>query len=468
MSTVRFLKVDCWSNGFTHTHKQGKQALMHCLPTTVSTLSGLALHIPIQDLLIPPSAFLTDRRKCPHIHAPYASGRRAFSVKQPLPTSAGGSPRLPRVLREATNFVITDPLIKDEGIFRISARAQTVEVLRESYDRGQKFVVWREGKAVLASSYRKEGTGDVWVEEVDQAEGFELHAAAALIKLWYKELREPIFPKSCYAVVEKFYGDSDIALEPHQLLEMLVLDADWSPISKTSKLILRMHLLPLLTRVAELQDWNHMTPDNLAVCFAPALLCGPDPIEDLKMSNIVRRILVAMIEHWEGDLAPILDTNFEKFEESLRMPESVDDREDTLEEVELKDCTETQTSGITLVDNDESDEEMGLPPLPPRPQAGTIDNCGPVGASPAHPIDGSHYNGVCPSDLFTSHVVKPANASPSNRISPVRRKPAPALLPLPRYSTIINDRPAVLRGMQYYNTVAPEVEDFNDDISLYD
>lgn len=38
----------------------------------VSTLSGLALHIPIEDLLIPPSAYLIDRRKAREIYAPYA------------------------------------------------------------------------------------------------------------------------------------------------------------------------------------------------------------------------------------------------------------------------------------------------------------------------------------------------------------------------------------------------------------
>ena len=150
----------------------------------VSTLSGLALQIPIEDLLIPPSAYLADRRKSAAIYAPYASGRRAFGVQNALPLSADGSVRLPRVLRETTSFIIMDDNIKAEGIFRVSARAQTVEILKEAYDRGQKFVVWKEINTVLASSYYREGIGHVWVEELDQAEGYELHVAAVLIKLW--------------------------------------------------------------------------------------------------------------------------------------------------------------------------------------------------------------------------------------------------------------------------------------------
>ena len=99
----------------------------------VSTLSSLALMTPIEDLLIPPSAYLTDRRLCSDIYAPYMSGKRAFAVGQALPVSSTGDVRLPRVLRESTSFVIIDPLIKTQGLFRINARAMEVEILKEAY-----------------------------------------------------------------------------------------------------------------------------------------------------------------------------------------------------------------------------------------------------------------------------------------------------------------------------------------------
>ena len=417
--------------------------------------------MPIEDLLIPPTAYLSDRRKSPGVYAPHASGRRAFGVKNPLPTSTDGSCRLPRVLREATSFVVMDENIKTEGIFRVSARVQIVDILKEAYDRGQKFIVWKERDAVLASSYNREGTGEVWVEELDQTEGYELHAAAALIKQWYKELREPIFPPSSYQALEKFYGQSDIALDPPQLLAILSMGDEWSPISnRTSRQILTTHLLPLLSRVAEFSDWNQMTPGNLAICFAPILLCGPDAIEDLKISGVVRRILVAMIAHWKRELAPLLGTSFEKYEESLRMPEAVQDREDPLEEEQTKETSELelQTSGITLLDNDNSDEEMedSPPPLPPRPFPPAIDRKPTMSASPATETT---PKGISPVDVTRSDSFSPTENSPTSGTGLLRRKPAPALMPLPRYSTIVNDRPAALAGIQYYNTVAPEGED---------
>lgn len=399
------------------------------LTLIVSTMSGLALHVPIEDLLIPPSAYMADRRLLPHIDAPYARGKRAFGIKEPLPLSSSGSARLPRVLREATSFVLMDPLIKTEGVFRMSARAMTVDILKEAYDRGQKFIVWKEGNVVLTHSHRREGFGDVWVDELDQCEGWELHAAAGLIKQWYKELRDPIFPQSCYTGLERFYGDPGIPLGTSQLLGILSPDTEWSPISKMSRTILVMHLLPLLSRISDFSEFNRMTPKNLAVCFAPTLLRSPDPIEDVRISAIIQRILEAMICHWNKHLAPEFDIDNYIFEESLRMPENPSDREDPLEDTDqTRSSQETQITGITLLDNDSSDEEeeededLEPPPLPPRPAIlADADGLG----------EGS---------------------------SQLKRKPAPQVLPLPRYSMLIAERPANMQA--FWNTV-PTEEDVN-------
>lgn len=293
--------------------------------------------------------------------------------------------------------------------------------------------------------------------------------------------------------MEKYYGSPEVSLEVPQLYAMLSMEDEWSPISsKTSRQILKMHLLPLLSRVATFQDRNQMTAENLAVCFAPSLLCGPYPIEDLKMSVIVRRILVAMIVHWENDLAPLFDISFEMFEDSLRVPEAAEDREDPLEEAQTKDLDETQSVGITLLDNDDSDDEMEIQPaLPPRPRVATVSggtieepNAFDIGiTSRTNPVNSGLSNGISPvrrkPSPFDNAPLKgmshidngaftatgPSDPGLSNSGNPVRRKPAPALLPLPQYSAIVSDSPATLRGIQYYNTVPIEDDDFEDDDS---
>ena len=420
---------------------------------TVSSLSALALHLPIENLLIPSSAYFTDRKKLPDIYAPFASGKRAFGVTNPFPVSASGPPRLPRVLREATRFILTDPLIQTEGLFRVSARQQTVEVLREAYDRGQKFIIWREGSVLQTTSHHKEGSGDVSIStsDLEQADGYDVHIAAAIIKLWYKELKEPVFPQTSYQALGKYYGSPDTTFDFPTLRQMLDPGVEYTVLSPISRQILTTHLLPLLSDVSLHSDLNKMTPSNLAVCFAPILLRGPDPLEDVKMTAIIRQILTAMIETWSEELAPALGLTNEKLEASLQLPSSIEDREDPLDEAHPKSKTlgmeygamESQVSGIALLDNDndassssevpiEADDDSDndtidefRPPLPPRPITHAATDPSP----------------------FSAPLNSVRNVSGGGGGGSIMRKPAPVLQTPPRYSTIIPTLPP-LTGFQ--------------------
>ena len=166
-----------------------------------------------------------------------------------------------------------------------------------------------------------------------------------------------------------------------------------------------MHLLPLLSKVVEYQDWNQMTPYNLAVCFAPNLVRGRDAIIDIKIADVVRRILEAAIIHWKSELSTNCGMDHWQFEESLRAPESREDREDPQEESKST-IRSYQVAGIiTLVDNEDTTDEgfESRPRLPPRPGTTLTTN-----------IDAD---------------------------TPVRRKPAPSIQAPPRYSTIILQSP---------------------------
>ena len=87
------------------------------------------------------------------------SGKRAFAVREALPVSSTGATRLPRVLRECTSFLVIDPVIKTEGIFRINARAMEVEVMKEAYNRAQQYIVFREANVSQVSPCWREGRG---------------------------------------------------------------------------------------------------------------------------------------------------------------------------------------------------------------------------------------------------------------------------------------------------------------------
>lgn len=331
---------------------------------------------------------------------PNASGRRAFSAKQPLPRDLQGRSRLPRVLRETTNFVLMKPNVKTEGLFRIPPNARSKEILREAYDRGQKFIAWKERDVTLPQHvYDGAKDTDSIVAELDQADTYGVHLAGALIKLWYQELRAPLVPQSAYGDLKKMYGNADVKPSLQNLVELFSPNSGWSVLPTISREIMTRHLLPLLSAVVVHQEANKMNAENLAVCFAPTLICGTDQIEDAKMSSILRRILATATNLWSNGLREACGVDAEAFGRDLREPTSKGDYEDPLYEVEYPDHTTTtaeldqQRVGIIMEDNEELEDcppiegisslisdittgsSSSSPPLPPRPQ----ENVGPQG-----------------------------------------------------------------------------------------
>ncbi|KAF2690885.1 hypothetical protein K458DRAFT_398847 [Lentithecium fluviatile CBS 122367] len=375
-----------------------------------STLSNLALHIPIENLLIPPSTYLYDRRLSDDIYSPYASGRRAFGTRQPFPQSGRGGTRFPRVLRETTSFLLMEQNIRAEGLFRVPPHSKLRDVLKEAYDRGQKYIVWKDNGAVLPPPpYPHAEYQDEIIAEIDPKDAYSVFMAAALIKAWYASLRQPIFTPASYRELKRLYGDPDDVPDLQRLTELFSPASEWSFLPVVSREILVRHLLPLLSAVAAHHEQNKMTAENLAVCIAPALLCGPDQLEDAKMSSIIRRIMTEAVELWSQGLREACGQTEAVFNEELKLPHDERDWEDPLDGKvveERRSWDENQSTGIILQDNEvltstEKPKDQA-PPLPPRTGLAS-------GRSSGDPV--------------------------------TKRKPAPPLQVPPRYSTIITDNP---------------------------
>ena len=242
--------------------------------------------------------------------------------------------------------------------------------------------------------------------------------------MWYSQLREPIFPQTAYQFLERSFGDTERPIEVSTILDLIGERSDWSPLNSASRKILAIHLLPLLAAVTEARDWNHMDPHNLAVCFAPSLMSGTDPIEEAKMIPIISRILRFAIENWNRGLSASCGIEKWKFEESLRVPEAIEDREDALD---VSNSTivmpGAQVEGIALLDNEvDEDTEEDRPPLPPR---------------------------------VTTAI---GNTDTFNSSSPLRRKPAPSVQAPPRYSTLIHQSPGGLDDLPLYEQSVQDVQ----------
>lgn len=378
-------------------------------------MTQLALYIPIEDLLIPPSTYLTDRRISDDIFAPYASGRRAFAARNPFPYTSKSTTRFPRVLRETTSFILLEENITSEGLFRIPAHSKLREVLKEAYDRGQKYIIWKDNGVTLpVPAYPEAEHQDEILAEVDPKDAYSVFMAAAMIKAWYSSLRQPIFPSESYRDLKRLFGDSQQVPDLDQLRDLFSPASEWSFLPAISREVVVRHLLPLLHEIASRQEQNKMTAENLAVCFAPALLCGPDQIEDAKMSSIIRRIFTTAIDMWGYGLREACDQDAGAFRAQLQLSKDMSEWDDPVEmkRGDSKDDIDEQMSGITLQDNEKPPEvytdypeatssAMRPPPLPPRSRAPSAKSSG----------------------------------------DSVQRKPAPPLAVPPRYSTVISDAP---------------------------
>ncbi|KAK5171258.1 uncharacterized protein LTR77_004402 [Saxophila tyrrhenica] len=395
----------------------------------VTTLSQLALHIPIERLLIPPAVYLHDRKLSPDIYAPFATGKRAFGVKHPFPKNIDtGETRLPRVLREATSFLLQPACIKTEGIFRIPPNATLSSALKEAYDRGQNFIVWKERGATVVQP----GIDQTLLDEVRLEDAYGAHLAASIIKQWYRDLRDPVFPESSYESLKAKYSDPDVQVQPEDLVDLILPASDSSPLSWSGRQILTRHLLPMLSEVAAYEPENKMNPENLGICFSMCLVCGSNQLEDAKVASILKRVLQAAIEMWP-ELRTGMDMSSEHFYEELQPPADSRDYEDPLEEEFPPRSKQVKEDGfpesgeghrIILEDAEDAPELERAPVLPPRRQK----------------VEEAQGVPVLPSRPVTSQNVSPI-ATSSDAPPPVpKRKPAPSTAePPPRYSTIFDN-----------------------------
>ena len=333
--------------------------------------------------------------------------------------------------------------IETEGIFRVSPHTILIGVLQEAYDRSQKYILWKENGVTLpCPNYADAKDAQPVIDEVDCREAYGVALAASLIKVWYRDLKQPIFRVSSYQRLREEFGNLQ---EPPAMTKIVDLLSDHSHVNiltPISQDILIRHLLPLLSRVALHCDRNRMTVQNLAVCFAPTLLLGPDQLEDVKMSGIIRHVLEAAITMWDNGLREKLNIQSSTFLRDLQPPELSDDYEDPLEErfalghkadeygdsenSKNDDALDTQITGITTVERDNLPSSSSAaaapcflntiqrkPALPPRPLSSTS-------ASSSQGED--------------SHNKSASNSEGEK----VRRKPAPAVTGLPRYSAVIS------------------------------
>ncbi|OAV97012.1 hypothetical protein PTTG_00101 [Puccinia triticina 1-1 BBBD Race 1] len=237
----------------------------------IKDLSTLASLVPIHQICIPPEVYKYDLTIEPAITVP-PSFRKPPVFKVSLEELMGveGQDGIPQVIQDCANCIRSSGM-KFEGLFRRPPSLTTTQIIRDAYDRRQP------------------------VKMEDYADGPFL--AASLIKLFLRELPQPIFPADFYSlfracppiyaqpIIPSHHDQSSLNTHNQAVLDYLRehILKDLRP--KPAHILLD-YVLKLCHDLALHSEHNKMDAHNLATCLAPTMIRSSDLISDAMMCKL--------------------------------------------------------------------------------------------------------------------------------------------------------------------------------------
>lgn len=177
----------------------------------------------------------------------------------------------PPVVCDAVAFIRAQGL-DTEGVFRIPGSMEVVEAVRDKYEAGAVGVI------------------------ADADVGMSVNDVCTLLKMWFRELPEPVIPAGQYtALMDVVRGDTD--LEKTVTVPNVLHFASTLPDAHKELL---GFVCGLLYDVTKNKDVNKMSAANLATCLAPSLMRAPEHMpanEVLKDMQAAIAAVKVFIEH---------------------------------------------------------------------------------------------------------------------------------------------------------------------------
>ncbi|CAF0837740.1 unnamed protein product [Adineta steineri] len=161
------------------------------------------------------------------------------SIEKLTSTSNGLIDGIPRIIVKCINVVECDGL-NETGIYRVCCVASDLQKLRHEFDRDS-----QRAEGILAQK--------------------NVHVAANLLKLFFRELPDPLFSSILYKDFLQAIQLTDMDYQRVTLLKLI------DSLHSDNRKIL-FYLLDHLIRVSEYSHINMMHLDNLAVVFGPTLM----------------------------------------------------------------------------------------------------------------------------------------------------------------------------------------------------
>ncbi|KAK9310159.1 hypothetical protein QLX08_000441 [Tetragonisca angustula] len=188
-----------------------------------------------------------------------------------------------------------------QGIFRVSGSQVEINNFREWFERGEDPLA-------------------------DVTDASDINSVAGVLKLYLRELREPLFPIIYF----------------EHLMELAQLESKQEFVNKMKELISSLprpvvivmrYLFAFLNHLSEFSDENMMDPYNLAICFGPTLVPVPEDKDQVQYQNQVNELIKNIITFCE-EIFPedIGGTQYEKY--ISREPDDVDVGDSPTEQVQ--------------------------------------------------------------------------------------------------------------------------------------
>lgn len=158
-----------------------------------------------------------------------------------------------------------------QGIFRVSGSQVEITNFREWFERGE----------------------DPLSEVTDAS---DINSIAGVLKLYLRELREPIFPTIYFEHLinlAQIESKHDMVMGIRKFLLALPRPA----------VIVMRYLFAFLNHLSEYADENMMSAYNLAICFGPTLMRTPDDKDQVQFQNQINALIENMIVFHE-DIFP--------------------------------------------------------------------------------------------------------------------------------------------------------------------
>ncbi|XP_060793397.1 rho GTPase-activating protein 4a [Neoarius graeffei] len=186
--------------------------------------------------------------------------QKPFSQDMLSYIQASGEP-VPLVVESCIRFINLHGL-HHEGIFRVPGSQLQVNRLRDLFEKGD----------------------DPLADEV-----CDLDSVAGVLKLYFRGMENPLFPKDSYDQLMECGRIEDESEKVAQLKSVIL--------SYPSPLVVVMrYLFAFLQHVSQYSDENMMQPYNLAVCFGPSLIRGPDVADAFTLQYINALVKTIIIQ----------------------------------------------------------------------------------------------------------------------------------------------------------------------------